>query len=532
MLWKAPVEEGPPTCLGRLPASTAYGATWSPQGEIIVASTNVGRDGEEPALRDRRRRRAVPGSDRGGSSGGRRHVVPTAPAGRRDSPGRGSRRRRPLVDRRPRGGVRSELAHHPGERLAFPVFSAAGYVVYQRKPSTPQWGDSAGIWAFRFDPEKLAREGAPFRVSATGFHPSIARDGTLLYHTIEGESLQQLAWVDRSGKLLETLGEPHVEIDMPEISPDGRRIAYAASVGENFDLWILDLEDGSRSRLTVEPSLDYDPEWSPDGSLIAFASERSGLGDIYVQAASGRGSARPLVATPAPQYYPEWEPDGTGVLIRAYDQRRAGTSGDSRRAASRRCSIGSLAGRAPFRRSRPTVVSWPTRPPRSTRPFSPCISPVSPISRSAGRFRKRGEVHRAGVPRARRSSTSSRERTPWWCRRSRPSPRWSSAAPRRCSRASICPPRWERYRRAAVRRDTRRTARSRRAESPPAEGRRHLGRELAPGVRRGRPTVGLDVPRRRRQRMLRSLRLTAASSSAVNTTRTARSCSEASRLSR
>jgi Tol biopolymer transport system component len=322
VLWKVPVEEGPPTRLGRLPASTAYGATWGPEGEIIVASTNVNEEAKS-------RLYAI---DAGGGPfrdltvEGRAEVAGAlfpqllpdgetllaveVAAGDRWS----------IVARR--GGVRSELAHHPGERLAFPVFSAAGYVVYQRKPSTPLWVDSAGIWAFRFDPEKLAREGAPFRVSATGFHPSIALDGTLLYHAIEGESLQQLAWVDRSGKLVETLGESHRFIELPEISPDGRRIAYAASVEndvENVDLWILDLEDGSRSRLTVDPASDMGPKWSPDGSLIAFASDRSGSGDIYVQAASGRGSVRPLVTTPAPEFFPEWEAGGLGVLYNAWD---------------------------------------------------------------------------------------------------------------------------------------------------------------------------------------------------------------------
>jgi Tol biopolymer transport system component len=323
-LWKAPIEEGPPTLLGRLPASTAYGATWSPAGEIIVASTNV----DEVAKSRLYAIDAGGGQFRDLTMEGRAEdagelfpqLLPdgeTLLAVEVDAGDRWS-----IVARR--GGVRSELAHHPGERLTFPVFSAAGYVVYQRKPPTPLWWDSAGIWAFRFDPEKLAREGAPFRVSATGFHPSLALDGTLLYHTIEGESLEQLAWVDRSGKLLETLGEPHGNIDTPEISPDGRRIAYAAGDAQNdvsnMDLWILDLEDGSRSRLTVDPAVDIDPEWSPDGSLIAFASERSGSGDIYVQAASGRGSARPLVSTPAPEYGPEWEAGEPGVLFSAYDR--------------------------------------------------------------------------------------------------------------------------------------------------------------------------------------------------------------------
>ena len=441
MLWKAPVEEGPSIFLGRLPASTAYGATWTPPGEIIVASTNADEMAESRLYAID----AGGGQFRDLTAEGRAEVAGAlfpqlladgetllaveVAAGDRWS----------IIAER--GGVSSELAHHPGERLAFPVFSAAGYVVYQRNP-TPSWGDGAGIWAFRFDPEKLAREGAPFRVSATGFHPSAALDGTLLYHTIEGESLQQLAWVDRSGKLLETLGEPHEDIDGPEISPDGRRIAYAATDGGNVDLWILDLEDGSRSRLTVEPSLDFDPEWSPDGSLIAFASDRSGLVDIYVQAASGRGSVRPLVATPAPEYFPEWEPDGGGILFTSFDQ-ESGMSiwrqppGGEPALLHREPGGHPLPSDALARRSFP----WPTRPWRSTRPSTPCIPHVSPISRSAGRFRKRGEVHRAGAPRARRSSTSSRERTPWWCRRSRPNPRWSSATPSRCSRAPICPPR-------------------------------------------------------------------------------------------
>ena len=48
--------------------------------------------------------------------------------------------------------------------------------------------------------------------------------------------------------------------------------------------------DGSGvTRLTEHPGYDWGPDWSPDGQLIAFASERNGDSDIYVMNADGSG---------------------------------------------------------------------------------------------------------------------------------------------------------------------------------------------------------------------------------------------------
>ena len=319
-VWKVPLREGPATFLGRLPDSTAYGGTWSREGDLVVASTNgelvsksrlVAMDSHSGQVSDFE----IASSLEPGTGtlfpqllpDGETLLVVEVTADDRWS----------IVARRQ--NVRSELVHHPRESLAFPVFSPAGYVVYQRGLATRGGRlESEGIWAFRFDPEKLGRDGEPFRVSAAGVHPS-ASDGTLLYHTVEGENLQQLAWVDRSGTLLQTLGEPHEEINVPEISPDGRRIAYAALDEENWDVWLLNLDDGSRTRLTVDPALDTDPAWSPDGRRIAFASLRSGSGDIFVQTATGRGSVQSLVTGPEQQFYPEWERDGAGILFHAFE---------------------------------------------------------------------------------------------------------------------------------------------------------------------------------------------------------------------
>jgi Tol biopolymer transport system component len=64
-------------------------------------------------------------------------------------------------------------------------------------------------------------------------------------------------------------------------SPDGSRLALA--IGDPADLWILDLERGTRTRLTSHPMDDDFPVWSPDGTRVAFTSDRDGKTKIFVK---------------------------------------------------------------------------------------------------------------------------------------------------------------------------------------------------------------------------------------------------------
>jgi len=75
-------------------------------------------------------------------------------------------------------------------------------------------------------------------------------------------------------------------------SPDGRFIAYASDRSGNFDIWVQPVDGGDPVQITKEPEQDVQPAWSPDGSSIAFRSERSG-GGIFVMPALG-GHARQL----------------------------------------------------------------------------------------------------------------------------------------------------------------------------------------------------------------------------------------------
>jgi len=56
------------------------------------------------------------------------------------------------------------------------------------------------------------------------------------------------------------------------------------------------------------------PDWSPDGSQIAFQSTGTGNGDLYVMDADG-SNVRQLTSTPEADQGPAWSPDGTQVAF-------------------------------------------------------------------------------------------------------------------------------------------------------------------------------------------------------------------------
>ena len=66
--------------------------------------------------------------------------------------------------------------------------------------------------------------------------------------------------------------------------------------------------DGSgQTNLTNNPAGDVDPAWSPDGSRIAFHSDRDGNAEIYVMNADGSGQTN-LTNNPAEDGLPAWSP--------------------------------------------------------------------------------------------------------------------------------------------------------------------------------------------------------------------------------
>jgi Tol biopolymer transport system component len=106
------------------------------------------------------------------------------------------------------------------------------------------------------------------------------------------------------------------EDDWPDISPNGRYVAFASTRTGNREIFVLDLADGSLRNVSQSPGDDNWPRWSPNGKQIAFHSNRDGNYEIYVVNADGSSSPRRVTNNPLLDQWPDWSPDGKHIAFR------------------------------------------------------------------------------------------------------------------------------------------------------------------------------------------------------------------------
>ncbi|HMF94812.1 MAG TPA: amidohydrolase family protein [Vicinamibacterales bacterium] len=95
----------------------------------------------------------------------------------------------------------------------------------------------------------------------------------------------------------------------PALSPDGGRVAFAA----RGDLWLMPI-DGTPRRLTADPALDTAPAWSPDGTSLAYSSDRGGSMNIWIHDIQ-RNTERQLTRLDAAATFPAWSPDASRIAF-------------------------------------------------------------------------------------------------------------------------------------------------------------------------------------------------------------------------
>jgi Tol biopolymer transport system component len=104
----------------------------------------------------------------------------------------------------------------------------------------------------------------------------------------------------------------------PAWSPDGSKIAFQTDrTGNGVEVFVMNADGSSPVNLTNDPgSFNARPAWSPDGARIAFTSGRDGNLEIYVMNADGSGQTR-LTNDPELDSYPVWSPDGGFIGFRS-----------------------------------------------------------------------------------------------------------------------------------------------------------------------------------------------------------------------
>jgi Tol biopolymer transport system component len=101
----------------------------------------------------------------------------------------------------------------------------------------------------------------------------------------------------------------------PVWSPDGSCIAfYSERDSGNQEIYVMRADGSVPTRITVHPAVDYDPAWSPDGRQLAFVSQRDGDYEIYVVDLEN-GATTKLTDNVADDYTPSWSPDGESIVF-------------------------------------------------------------------------------------------------------------------------------------------------------------------------------------------------------------------------
>jgi len=203
------------------------------------------------------------------------------------------------------------------------VYVEPGYLIYVREHS---------LVAQVFDLKHTELTGIPFilaedvdvegEAGLTGRASfSAAGNGALAF--LQGVTPQsQLAWYDRKGNVLETLGAP-ADYEEPVISPDGKLLAFTQGTRNSRNIWIRDLTGGTQSRFSFDSSTSLTPVWTPDGKRIVFASDTTGNLDLYWKASDGNGEKEPLLSSATDKSADEVSPDGRYLLYEDHSRSAA-----------------------------------------------------------------------------------------------------------------------------------------------------------------------------------------------------------------
>lgn len=101
----------------------------------------------------------------------------------------------------------------------------------------------------------------------------------------------------------------------PAISADGSLVVYASTQHRPTpDIYIKRVGSSVVTQLTNDPSSDAMPALSPDGTRVAFCSDRAGNWDIYVMPISG-GHAVQITTDGSSELHPSWSPDGSRLAF-------------------------------------------------------------------------------------------------------------------------------------------------------------------------------------------------------------------------
>jgi serine/threonine protein kinase/Tol biopolymer transport system component len=186
---------------------------------------------------------------------------------------------------------------------------------------------NGNLYSIKFDLESLKLHGSPEVVlngvvtnPATGhsYYRIASETGDLIYMAgAPNQGDRVLEW-HAPGEQVETLAAAPGRYGFFSLAGNGRRLAV--TLNRYYDeLWIYDLIDGSRTRLTTGPAEGRTPILTHDGNRVAYANNLLGNEDIYWQKTDGSAPGEVLVQGPNQEEPSGWHPDGETLAYVSHD---------------------------------------------------------------------------------------------------------------------------------------------------------------------------------------------------------------------
>jgi eukaryotic-like serine/threonine-protein kinase len=307
-LVKVPVAGGPPVNIMPSGSQRLTGA-WGPDGSIVVASAVIGgsiQDGLARVLPDGRVDHFTTAQQ------GEVHLGPEFTAGGEFVLFSVVRGQSSSIAAVPAAGGPHRVVI-PDARS--PRHSPTGHLLYQHP-------GSGEVFAVRFDAARAEARSDPVRIAtaasvADSGAYAISREGTLVYSAPTDTAPDQdatLVRIDRAG-VIAPLMEDRGAWAQPRFSPDGLAVLFRAIQVPDCHLWVLDLERGTRTRITTEAD-NHDPVWHPDGRRIHWTASASGSRKLVSTRIDSDGVPQAMLSEDTRRWRAlSWSADGTRLLL-------------------------------------------------------------------------------------------------------------------------------------------------------------------------------------------------------------------------
>ncbi len=158
-------------------------------------------------------------------------------------------------------------------------------------------------------------------------NPTVSADGKTLAF-VEGSFKTNILQIEKDTSATRRLIESSGDDDSPNLSPDAKQIAFVSNRTGNGEIWIADASGKNQRQLTdlrgladqqqqssaSSPNTPGSPRFSPDGQFVAYDAQIGGNGDIFVVSVNG-GSSRRLTSDSTQEVLPAWSSNGQWIYF-------------------------------------------------------------------------------------------------------------------------------------------------------------------------------------------------------------------------